>query len=339
MFYSWPDGRYFQCAKICTMCVVGASQFFSSVSAAEVWFSALDPVWREIRKAPTNDYMKLFDPDAPWQIVAKSVSTVELFKKFVEQGSDSDLRQVISDLQRRKIALAVQGTPLLASQACGLGVESYGPPHDMAMVAARVKNLGGSIAAVALDEPLYYGHQFDHKPLQSFEVIRPTACHASIADLAQQTARKVAEFHQVFPDGKIGDVEPIGAYESDEEFAADFAEWLDAYRTAGGAAFAFVDLDIVWWRPSWRSQLEIAVRVLKKAGIPFGIIYNGTPADQTDAAWIEDAKAHIRLVESILGMKPNRAKFQSWTDRPRKILPETAPDSFTSLVKGYVGRN
>jgi hypothetical protein len=46
-------------------------------------------------------------------------------------------------------------------------VSSYGPPHDMRDVAARVKRLGGVIDYIALDKPLYYGHVFTTCPLLS----------------------------------------------------------------------------------------------------------------------------------------------------------------------------
>jgi hypothetical protein len=307
-------------------------------AAAQVWFSVIDPNWRNIREWPPNDSMQLFQPDAPWQTAAHGVAVYEIFKKFVEQGSDDDLRTIIDGLRQRHIALAIQGTPLMASQTCGLGIEGYGPPHDMAKIAMRVKQLGGTIDYVAMDEPLYYGHAFQGRPLKNYETHAPTPCHSEIAVLAQEAAAKMAEFRAIFPNAKIGDVEPIGSYPPGFNLASDLSTWFAAYKAASGMPLAFVQFDVVWARPFWQEQFGGAVAAVRKAGLPLGIIYNASPTDPTDANWVADAKGHIQLIESMLHGQPNQAKFQSWTDRPRKILPETAPDSFTSLVKYYVER-
>jgi hypothetical protein len=319
-------------------CFAAAIPAAGPAGAVEVWFSVIDPIWRSIHGWPPNDFMQLFQPDSPWQAASRGVRVFELYKKFVEQADDADLQTVIANLQQRHIALAIQGTPLLASQACGLGVEGYGPPHDMAAVAARVKRLGGAIAYVAFDEPLYYGRQFDRQPPQSFQTRVPTPCHAPIAELARQAAAKMAELHGIFPDAKIGDVEPVGVYPADADLAADLTTRFAAYKAASGAPLAFVTIDVVWFRAEWQTQFRAAAAAVRQAGLPLGVIYNGQPADATDAAWIADAKSHIELIEGEIGVKPNLAKFQSWTDHPSRILPETASDSFTGLVKYYLER-
>jgi hypothetical protein len=299
--------------------------------AAEIWFSPTEPVWRQAHNWAPNDYMQLFQPNSPWQAAARGVNVFMLAKKFVGEGNEADLRLIISFLQSRNIALAVQGTPLVSTDACGRGVEGYGPADDMLGVANKVRRLGGTIAYVALDEPLYYGHRFTRQG-------GAPPCQAPITELARQTAAKMAQLHQVFPAAKIADIEPVGGYPGNY-LAGDLTEWLAAYQSASGAPFAFVGLDVVKMQPTWQAQFDVATATLRQAGMPIGIIYNGTPQDPTDAAWIADAKNQIRLNESKLGAKPSRAIFQSWTDRPQKILPETAPDSFTSLVKYYVTGN
>jgi hypothetical protein len=73
--------------------------------------------------------------------------------------------------------------------------------------------------------------------------------------------------------------------------------------------------------------------------MPIGSSYNGTPRDPTDDAWVANAQNQIKRNESQLGTTPSQAIFQSWTDYPRKILPDTAPDSFTGLVRSYLQRH
>ena len=146
-------------------CLAGVMSVGAPASAdqVEVWFSATEPVWRQFHNWPANDYMQLFEPSAPWQSAARGVKVFMLAKKFVAEASDADLQTILGDLQRRHIALAVQGTPLTFTNECGRGIESYGPPHDMLGMASRVRHLGGTIAYVAVDEPLFFGHQFDRK--------------------------------------------------------------------------------------------------------------------------------------------------------------------------------
>src|SRR5207237_1403411 len=83
------------------------------------------------RNLPANDFMELFEPNSPWQKTASAIHGFELSKRFVLEAPDADLMRVIAGLRQRNIALSVQGTPLIASSTCGLGVEGHGPPHDM----------------------------------------------------------------------------------------------------------------------------------------------------------------------------------------------------------------
>ena len=52
-------------------------------SAAQLWFTPIDPVWRQIRHWPANDFMQLFEDNSPWQKVASFVHGFEISKRFV----------------------------------------------------------------------------------------------------------------------------------------------------------------------------------------------------------------------------------------------------------------
>ena len=207
--------------------------------ARQIWLTPLDPVWRSIRNWPANDFMELFEDNAPWQQTASVISGFEISKRFVLEAPDHDLLRVITGLRRRNIALAVQGTPLIASAACGLGVEGHGPPHDMLVVAQRLHRAGADLRYVIFDEPLYYGHEFDGAP-----GVRP--CHAPIGIMAEQAAAKIAELRRIFPGVEVGAVEPFGIPRVDQSvWAADLEEWLKAYALAAGAPLAFLRADVV----------------------------------------------------------------------------------------------
>ena len=301
--------------------------------ARQIWLSPLDPVWRSIRNWPANDFMELFEDNAPWQQTASVISGFEISKRFVLEAPDHDLLRVITGLRRRNIALAVQGTPLIASAACGLGVEGHGPPHDMLVVAQRLHRAGADLRYVIFDEPLYYGHEFDGAP-----GVAP--CHAPIGIMAEQAAAKIAELRRIFPGVEVGAVEPFGIPRVDQSvWAADLEEWLKAYALAAGAPLAFLRADVVWQRPNWRAQFEGAVPLLRSLRIPLGVIYNSSPDVTSDQEWTESALRHARLIECDLHVRPDQVVFQSWTDHPRRVLPETQPGTLTHLVAEYIEAN
>jgi hypothetical protein len=301
--------------------------------ARQIWLTPLDPVWRSIRNWPANDFMELFEDNAPWQQTASVISGFEISKRFVLEASDSDLLRVIAGLRRRNIALGVQGTPLIASAECGLGIEGHGPPHDMLAVAQRLRSLGADLRYVIFDEPLYYGHEFDGAP-----GARP--CHAPIGIMAEQAAAKIAELRRIFPGVEVGAVEPFGIPRVDQSvWAADLEEWLKAYALAAGAPLAFLRADVVWRRPNWRAQFEGAVPLLRSLRIPLGVIYNSSPDVTSDREWTESTLRHARLIECELHVRPDQVVFQSWTDHPRQVMPEDQPGTLTNLILRYLGRD
>jgi hypothetical protein len=296
---------------------------------AQIWVGAMEPEWRKQRGWPENDFMQMFDQSAPWTKAASKVNVFLVTKKFAVEAPEEEVKKLIDNLQARHIALALQGVPLVSSDACGKSIESYGPPHSMPAAAARLKKLGGEVQYIALDEPLYFGHEFEGNA-------NLHACHSPVDKLAEQTAATMAEVRKVFPDVKVGDVEPFPVHHPDARtWIANLTEWWDAYRKYNGAPFAFFQADLVRTTPDWRNQFEAAVAVVRRDGIPLGVIYDGQPTDGSDEAWTANARSLCRTVESQMKVIPDLVVFQTWTDRPRKMLPETADGSLTSLAARY----
>ena len=321
-----------KCAGVCYLLLGILFVDFSilPVSAQQIWLTPLDPVWRQVRNWPPNDFMELFENNSPWQKAASVVAGFEVSKRFVLEAPDHDLLRVITGLRRRNIALGVQGTPLVASAECGLGIEGHGPPHDMLAVAQRLRRLGADLRYVIFDEPLYYGHEFNSTP-------ELRACHAPIRIMAEQAAAKIAELRRVFPAVQVGGVEPFGIPRLDQRaWAAELEEWLKAYAAASGAPLAFLRADIVWRHPNWRAQFEYAVSLLHSLKIPLGVIYNGSPEIQNDEEWTQTALQNAMTIECDLHVRPDQVVFQSWTDHPRRNLPETQPGTLTHLVVQHI---
>jgi hypothetical protein len=79
----------------------------SSAMAQAIWFS---PNPRLGNKA--DDYMDLFQPDAPWQQAASHVQMFEISGHLIMTAPEADLRRMFADLKRRHIGLEIGIEPL-----------------------------------------------------------------------------------------------------------------------------------------------------------------------------------------------------------------------------------
>lgn len=296
----------------------------------KIWMSALDPIWRATNKFPPNDWDALFQNTSAWPQVVAHLQVFELSKRFVMESDEVELANVLTFLRQRNIEISIQGTPLLATPTCGLGVEGHGPALDMLQEAQRVAKLGGQLSYISMDEPLFYGEFLKFFP---FKGNRKT-CSYSIRELASQAAQKIRQVKSVFPNVKVGDVEPAGiAADYAASWKMSLAEWIEDFESATGQSLAYLGNDVVWHLPTWRFDLRVAIEVSKKSNTPIQVIYNASP---TEVNWTVSAENHYRTIESDLRIDPEIAFFSTWTDRPQKMLPETDPNTLTGLILQYL---
>ena len=296
----------------------------------KIWLGALEPQWRQVKGFAPNDWEQLFDKKAPWPIVASHIEAFFVSKRFVRDADEQQLQRVITFLKEQKIKLAMQGTPLVATRECGLGIEGHGPPGDMLEGAERIRSAGGKLDYIAMDEPLYYGSIFKYVDRAGGRV----PCDHTIQELAAQTATKIAEVRNIFPSVIIGDIEPFGVEPRlATVWKRNLAEWPDAYSSATGMPLAFMQADNVWARPAWEPDFMAGVEILRSKNVPLGVIYNASPRDPD---WLGSAATHFRLIENQMRISPALAVFLSWTDAPARMLPETDPDTMTGLVLQYL---
>jgi hypothetical protein len=223
-------------------------------------------------------------------------------------------------LRRRHIALGVEALMLSGDGQCGVGVEGYSAPRQMLAIANRIKTLGGTLSYVVMDGPLMGGHFYSG----------PRACHSSVEAIAKEVAEKVKQMRTVFPDLKVGDVEPVGVTEP-AGWVNSFIEWTQAYKVAVGEPLAFVHCDMQWRGP-WQAQLRKLEARLRADGTRVGVIYNGFGADKTDEEWTQHAEDHFDTLERDASLVPNDAIIQTWDRHPARFLPETQPGTLTYLV-------
>jgi hypothetical protein len=295
-----------------------------STKAAEIWLAGLAPtMFSGVHNGDTSDYLSLFQQGAPWPRAASVVRVFKIYSQFVNRASDAELRTAFTDLRRRNIALALEAGPMTAGANCGHG-EGYGGPLTAGRIAERIRQSGGDVQYLAMDEPLWFGHQSSGA----------NACHTPIPEIARDVAANVAAFKRMFPAAQVGDIEPIGRAEP-AEWTDELMQWAQAYRDAAGVPLAFFDADVYWAGP-WQRQLTLLAARLHAAGIRLGVIYDGDRDDQTGQAWTRHAEQRFAAVESGLGLTPDQAILQTWMPQPDHMLPETQPGTMTWLVDRYL---
>jgi hypothetical protein len=302
--------------------------------AGQVWFSGVDPVVAADRLAGNknatansgaNDFMDLFQPNAPWSKAAASIQVFKVTTQFLQRAPDAQLSAMIHDLQRRHIALAFEAEILVATVKCGNGMPGYTTTKVIQKVADRVTQLGGRIDYVAFDEPMAWGH-FAHR--------EPTACAYTAEEVVQNMAPNIRVLKAAFPSVVFGDIEPVS--DSTPGRLTDILEFARLFQQQTGERLAFLQADLIW-QNSWQSQLTGWKQRLHAAGISYGVVIDGDPGDKTDLQWTQHAIERYRTIATNPAVKPDNFIIQSWQPRPTGFLPENKPGTLTSVVLQTVG--
>ncbi|WP_438275759.1 hypothetical protein [Nitrobacter sp.] len=311
---------------------------FDSLSATEIWLAPQ----ASVPPSPLNravDFLDMFNADAPWRNAAKAIAVFKLYGSYLEHAPQDQVDKIVKNLNERHIAIAVEAGvmngPEVIKPACGgPGVEGYSTIARAKLISKKIKSAGGSIAYLAMDEPLWFGRFYKGPPG------RQPGCRLPVDQVIDLVMPVLQAYRESFPAVRIGDVEPSGvAYQP--EWQNETRQWLRGLRDRLGSSLSFMQLDVpfaagpqqVTAARRFFNQLEV-LRTESLVG-NIGIIYNGTPNDRTDKEWIDSAKSHIGLFEQEYKLRPQQAIIQSWTLRPTHALPETDPETLTGLVLYY----
>lgn len=298
----------------------------------QIWFHPPDPVHRRVFAHEDDPgYLRLFHGSAPWARTAAHIAVFKIYAKYLLEGSKTDLRSEIAWLKEHHIGLAIEGPVLRIgpAESCG-NTEGYTKVPLARLVIERLKRLGGVLDYWAADEPLFFGH-----------AARPSfgldPCRWSIRKVAGRAAQFSTELRAAFPNAKFVDIEPISNFRG-ARWIGQFRKWVHDYWEATGTPFAGIVMDIAWWDKAvdWRARAFDLTRYLREARIPVGVIYDGDSPEKTNRGWLDEARRHWREYEALVGGPPNIVIFQSWAPQPRKLLPETSPNTFTNVILDYI---
>lgn len=274
------------------------------------------------------DYPNLFNTqyDSQWSTARSYIQVLKIYPGMLSLSTDAELSALFSYLQSKNIALAIEWGMLSRDPVTyvGYGVEGYAGPTQAASTAARIYNLGGELAYIAMDEPLYYGHYYTGT----------NSAQADVETLAENVAANIAAFRAYFPRVIVGDIEPVDAMP--EDWYETTAAWLAAYEDAVGEPLGFFHLDILWGAV-WQVRTPYIAALLEDESIPMGVIFNAAGGNITDAQWMERAKVNIQRYNGSLCPDPDHVVIQNWMTVPAYILPETSPTAYSYLVNYYYG--
>jgi hypothetical protein len=90
-----------------------------------------------------------------------------------------------------------------------------------------------------------------------------------------------------------------------------------------------------WSDTRWPEKVKAVEEHGKSIGVPIGIIYNGNYQDETDEAWFSIAGERIKRYEQEYAGDLDHIIFQSWHDKPDRVLPESDPLTYTGFIRTY----
>jgi hypothetical protein len=286
------------------------------------WFAPMPPMPTGPGREYTgsDDFMQLFPAGAAWPGAASHLGVFKLYGEWVAyHATPMQLRAAIDGIPSRGLALAVEMGPLDPPADCGNGIESFAGLDEAALISSRIRSAGGTLQVIALDEPWYFAHVY----------AGPQACSWSVADVAARVAGFTAAMRREWPGIVVGDTEPTPAPVS----VSGLVDWLRAYRDAAGEPLAFLHLDADWTR-DWVPFAHDLASGAHGESVPFGLIVNGGSA-QSDASWLELTGRRLLAYEDEARSAPDHIIFQSWMDKPDRVLPEADPLTFTALVERW----
>ncbi|HET7235208.1 MAG TPA: hypothetical protein VFK59_02110 [Actinomycetota bacterium] len=295
-------------------------------SGHEVWFAPLQDEPPGELAHGSVDFFDLFERDAPWKKAAGHVDVFKIYGGWILNSvtaTDARIRKVVTDLERRGFDIAFEVGPLNPTNECGLDVEgfSHGPTNGP-LVIDRIRDAGASVEYIAMDEPLYYASLYDG----------PQACHWPVAKVAKKVKRFLAAVRDTDPRVVVGDIEPLTSIDQVESYK----DWMRTFARVTGHELPFFHVDIGWYMQGWPEAVAELERFARGRGIDFGVIYDGGGSPpMTDLDWAERAEARMAEYEVLEGGRLSHVIFQSWSDLPDRVLPETRPGTFTWLIGRY----
>jgi hypothetical protein len=294
--------------------------------AQEVWFGPRLPRAPSTHIQGVVDWPGFLKSRTGWEQSSVHVAVLKISRGYLSDAPDDELTEMASRLAALGIAVGIEIQPIAVQESdhCGHH-EGYDAPTNAAFVVNKLVRLHIKPKYIAFDEPVWFGHF----------ATDPQTCQFPILDVARRVATIAGLYKAAFPDIVFGDIETPEPLVLHADWQTAFQTYVQAFNQAMGVPLQFVQLDVDWRNPGWPEQMA-AFRALGRAlGLKLGVIYNGDGEDTNDAEWIAHAQHNVAATESLHGIIPEQAVFQSWNTLPTHALPETSPSAHTWLIARY----
>ena len=310
---------------ICGLLIALSATHMASADkpSPQVWFAP---------NLGSSDYVNLFTQPDRWEHSRQLVDVFQfytgnicvedptrcprcngnLIQKFKEVGA-------FKKLTDWGIAIAMEGGALKAE-----GTRCRSALFFPAMTKAikTVKENGGQLKYLSLDEPLYAGRRTDLSP----------GCNLTTLQVVQEVKSYIDKVHEIDPLVEVGVIEPYPALS-----AADLITYIKALNESQvPVAFFRLDIDTSIVKPGWESELRGVKKALREEEIPLHIIY-GSPTAETSSEFETAGLINTARYTQALGI-PHGMVFQSWalsdpgSPRFRQVLPVNLPEEGVSMT-------
>jgi hypothetical protein len=294
--------------------------YASPAQCAEFWVATTSPFSRDAgRPHIAADFLDLFQDGSQWDTAAENLRVFKIDWAFVDRAPIDVLRKSFEALQKRGISLAWEMGAIPPGKDCGAGTEGYAGDTENRL--SRIKEAGGRLDYVAMDEPFWFGHFAKTK----------NTCALTLSELASGVAKQLSLVYAAFPDVKVGDIEPVISGSVDN-FVNELFAWFDEFAKVNGRPLAFFHADVNW-QGDRDEELPVIEAHLRAKKIRFGVIINGDPHASSDSGWTNAAMNHLQQIVDLDRLNPDDIVFQSWDDRPTRVLPESQPGTLMNLVR------
>ncbi len=254
----------------------------------------------------SNDYASLFSKTEQWKAAR---SKINVFKFYTQNVLDDPCpicaKNTLSNLADAHAFQVLAQDDIAIAVEVG-AVKEWGCTSDITYGVAQtvIRNIqthGGSVAFLAMDEPLFGGRI----------KVNNTTCGYEMEQSAAVTAEFMAKVKAAYPQMGVGDIEPYPEFSVPE-----LERWLLTLQDRdAGPAFFHLDVDMERVRVE-KQDVKKDLRSLSQfctvRGIPFGVIFTSTwRAAGSERSYYDSTMTWIRTVNEAIGA-PQQMIFQSW---------------------------
>src|ERR1700722_19884601 len=164
-----------------------------------IWFFVNDPAQRRASGFATQNFADLFSPNAPWQEGLSATNVFGISEYSARIAPPDELQKIFALLDARHIAFATSGEmDVVGPDRCGENIASYTlNPQALREMAVRIKQLGGTLSYVDMDEPLFFGRARFEKTVGEHVY---HGCQYQVRRIADGVAKSIDALRSVFPD-------------------------------------------------------------------------------------------------------------------------------------------